>query len=58
MKYNYIELCRSYARSRYINIIKMTICVVTNSIIKYNVLLIFMYQRYSYTLQHYNKDGG
>jgi hypothetical protein len=40
MKYKYNELCCSYTGPTYISIIKMTICILRNSYIKYNVSLI------------------
>jgi hypothetical protein len=40
MKYNCIEHCYFYAESSYIYITKMTICVFSYTVIKYNVLLV------------------
>jgi hypothetical protein len=45
MKYKYIELSCSYAGSTYFYIIKVTICVLSNSHIKYHVILIFIYRK-------------
>jgi hypothetical protein len=57
MRYKYIELCYFYAGFTYLCIIKMTICVLSNSYIKYNALLILYDESYCDTLQHYNKYG-
>jgi hypothetical protein len=41
VKYKYIELCYLYAGATYVYILKMEICVLSNSIIKNSILLIF-----------------
>jgi hypothetical protein len=56
-KYKYIELCYFYAGSTYIYIIRMTICLLSNSIISVMHFWYLHNESYSHTLQDDNMYG-